>query len=107
MMRKVEVAERAAGRMRKPQRGGTEVVETERARSRPRASNYARRCYVGARRTRTGRRWLLACLTTCLLVVEMCNCDPDGGLLAVWDVQDLTAARLYSMDRSADRGNIN
>jgi hypothetical protein len=37
----------------------------------------------------------------------MCNCDPDGGLLAVWDVQDLTAARLYSMDRSDDRGNIN
>jgi len=79
---------RAEGRMRKPQRGGTEVVETERARSRPRASNRARRCYAGARRTRTGRRWLLACLTTCLLVVEVCNCGPGGGLLAVWDFQN-------------------
>jgi hypothetical protein len=79
--------ERAAGRMRTPQRGGIEAVETERARSRPRASNCARRCYAGARRTRTGRRWLLACLTTCLLMVAMRDIDPGGGLLAVWNFQ--------------------
>jgi hypothetical protein len=107
MTRRAGVAETAAGRMRMPRRADTEAVETERARSRPRASNCARRCYAGARRTRTGRRWLLACLTTWLLVVEVCNCAANGGLLAVWNFQDLTAARLYSMDRSADRGNIN
>lgn len=82
--------ETAAGRKRRPQRGDTEVVGTERARSRPRASSCARQCYAGARRTRTGRRWLLACLTTWLLMVAMRVSDPDGGPLAVWNFQTFT-----------------
>lgn len=91
------VGERAAQRTRRLQREGIEAAEIARGRFRRRASNRARRCYVGARRTRTGRRWLLACLTTCLLMVSMRDSDPDGCLLA-----DLIAC---SRDRTKSLGH--
>src|SRR5436853_3877121 len=80
--RTAEDGEMAAAKTRKLLKAGTEEVEIGRSQSRRRASNRARRCYVGARRTRTGRRWLLACLTTCLLMVLMGDVDADGRLSA-------------------------
>jgi hypothetical protein len=83
MTRMEEDEETAAGRMRRLLRGDTAAVEIAHDQTRLRASNRARRCYVAARRTRTGRRWLLACLTTCLLMVLKCCGDADGGPVAV------------------------
>lgn len=40
-------------------------------------------CYLSPRRTRTGRRDLPQCLTTCLLVVLCLVYDTAGGLLAI------------------------
>jgi hypothetical protein len=90
------VEERVVVRRLKLQRPGIEAVETARNRSRPRASRRARRCYVGARRTRTGRRWLLACLTTCLLMAPMRSCKCRWWPLGFLGAFDLSKRELIA-----------